>query len=286
MNQILTDNCVQTLRDYINSSLNAIYDTNESRLITNRLFKHFNGWGAADLVMNKSHRLSESEILRYHFALKRLLKNEPIQYVLGYEYFHGLKMQVDPSVLIPRPETEELVQWILDDFNEQSVVSVEDICSGSGCIALALKNKRKNWKVTGFDVSEKAVETAKANAIINNLEVTFRIDDVFNLMDLSAEILVSNPPYIPFEDKDKMKANVLEHEPHIALFVDDNDALLFYRTIIRLGMASNNSKYIFFEIHEDYKEQLIQLLKDFTLNNYEFKKDLQGKTRFLKLKLR
>lgn len=285
MNQILADNSVQTLRDYITNSLNTIYDSNESRLITNRLFKHFSGWGKAELIMYNTHRLSESEILRYHFALKRLMKYEPIQYVIGYEYFHGLKINVNPSVLIPRPETEELVQWILDEVDEKSITTVADICSGSGCIALALKNKRANWAISGFDISEPAIETAKENASSNNLQVTFHIGDIFTKDKVSAELIVSNPPYIPFKDSEKMQPNVLKYEPHVALFVEDDDALLFYRTIIRLVIESNNSKYIFFEIHEDLTQDLEALVKGFHLKQYVFKKDLQGKNRFLKIKL-
>lgn len=285
MNSILKDNKVNTVREYILSELSHVYDEQESRLIINRLFEHYKGWNKAYLILYRDERLSESEILQFHFALKRLKRSEPIQYVLGYTHFYGLKLIVNEGVLIPRPETEELVHWVLKEHN-QSNIKVFDLCTGSGCIALALKNNRPEWEIKGVDVSEEALSIAEQNAHSLELEVEFITKDVCTIEQVTADIIVSNPPYIPLSDRESMQKNVLDYEPELALFVSNEDPLVFYRSIIELGLKSASVRWIYFEIHENLSSALVEMLQKQGIKDFAFKKDLQNKTRFLKINLK
>lgn len=284
MNSILSDNKVQSLKQYLLSELQKIYDERESRWMTHRLFQHFFQWNPADLILHGNERISESEILKFHFALKRLKNFEPFQYVLGYQFFRGLEIGVNPGVLIPRPETEELVQWILDDWKDRPAFRAADLCSGSGCIALALKNERPLWSVSGFEFSSVALKTSENNAESLKLSVDFFAKDVLHEDLPTADIIISNPPYIPHSDRFAMHKNVLEHEPEMALFVDDGDPLIFYRRIIDFYTErKERPKAIYFEVHEGSQPALIIMLHEMSVTEYEFKTDLQNKIRFLKI---
>lgn len=283
MNTRISDNKVSTLQEYLSSQLSALYDARESANIVAELFRHFKQWNRADVMMNKETRISESEILQFHFAAKRLAKGEPLQYILGKTWFRGLEMKVTPDVLIPRPETEELVQLILDK-NRHDAPHILDIGTGSGCIAIALKKEIPTATVYALDISEAALTVAKENAIRNNAEINYIHQDILiaDFNDLKFDIIVSNPPYIPYAEKDEMRKQVTEHEPSLALFVPDNDALLFYRRIIALAKKhlSSNGK-AFCEIHENMQTALTEELTKQGILDFEFVKDLQGKTRML-----
>jgi release factor glutamine methyltransferase len=288
MNQIISDNSIKAMMEYLENKLHIIYDERESRNIVFRLFEHYLNLPKAEVILRKQERISESEMLQLHFALKRLLQHEPLQYIIGYEYFRSLKFEVNSSVLIPRPETEELVQVILNDHpSSTSFLNLLDIGTGSGCIPISIKKERPNWNVSALDVSSEAIETAKRNAQSNECEVNFFIQDILEEktgLD-QVKIIVSNPPYIPHKDRSAMRENVLQYEPHLALFVEDNEPLLFYKKIISKAMISNTLPMIYFEIHENLKEELADYLDSMGIKHYEFIKDLQEKYRILRIKL-
>jgi release factor glutamine methyltransferase len=216
--------------------------------------------------------------------VKRLQKHEPIQYIIGETEFYGLPFQVNPSVLIPRPETEELVDIIINDFKEKSV-RILDIGTGSGCIAIALKKHLPKATVVALDVSQKAIETAHVNALNNGVEVEFINMDVFSdeVLTLGTfDVIVSNPPYITEGEKTKMRSNVLDHEPHIALFVTSNP-LKFYERICDLSksLLLPNGK-IYFELNEYYEHLYNDLFSKFS-TQFSMTKDINNKLRIAKL---
>jgi release factor glutamine methyltransferase len=287
MNQIISDNSIHSMMSYLENKLQTFYDARESRNIAFRLFEHYLSLPKAEVILRKAERISESQMLQLHFALKRLLQHEPLQYILGYEYFRSLKFNVNSDVLIPRPETEELVQCILDDFSNATTIKLIDIGTGSGCIPISIKKERPNWNVSAVDISASALATAELNSKENQCDVAFTKQDIldhdYQLPDL--DIIVSNPPYIPFMDKEKMRKNVLDYEPHLALFVEDNEPLIFYKRILFKAKNLASKPSVYFEIHEDLKPELTALLESEGINNYTFIKDLQEKYRILRIKL-
>jgi len=214
-----------------------------------------------------------------------LKKHVPIQYILGETEFYGLPFRVNDSVLIPRPETEELVDWIRSENNRNEALNILDIGTGSGCIAIALKHEFPNAAVEAFDISDKALETARSNAGLNKLDVEFSKVDILNVADQSKkwDIIASNPPYIPELEKSEIEANVLEHEPHLALFVPDNDPLLFYRHIALFAKKQlNPNGKLYFEIHRDYGKECMELLASLGFSEIELRKDISGNNRMIR----
>jgi release factor glutamine methyltransferase len=229
-------------------------------------------------------------MLLVYKAVKRIANKEPLQYVLGKAYFFGMDLHVSPAVLIPRPETEELVRWILETIkpnnhsvsNSNSVHSVLDIGTGSGAIALALKKSQSTWNVSGCDVSKEALQVAEKNSNEFQLEVEWKEVDILT-QDFPGgnwNTIVSNPPYIPVSEGSEMRPSVVEHEPHLALFVPENDPLLFYRRILELANKCETVNQVFFEIHENYASETLTLGESMGWKG-ELKKDLQGKARML-----
>lgn len=274
------------------AKLLATWQTDLSSVFDDREAKNMFLFGLEDcfnisrsqLISENDLQLSEKELGQLNTIKTRLLAGEPYQYIVGFTYFDGLKIQVNADVLIPRPETEELVDWISTDFKNEPSIHLVDWCTGSGCIALALKERRPNWNITGIDVSAAALAIAQQNASANNLAVSWINDDLLQpTFQQSCAVIVSNPPYIPLADKQFMEKNVLEFEPHLALFVPNEDPLLYYRFL-----AGNAKKQliqngcIYLEIHEDFAEEMTGLLFDFGFADIEIKKDLQGKSRMLK----
>jgi release factor glutamine methyltransferase len=213
--------------------------------------------------------------------------HEPLQYVLGNTSFYGLEIQCNPAALIPRPETEELVDWVLSEVQLPSCALI-DLGTGTGCIPLAIKAKRPSWQVSAIDVSEDALALARTNALSLALDVHFEAADLlkdfsdFTIKD-NFNVVISNPPYIPNADAMSMLPNVLNHEPHLALFVPDSDPLLFYRRIVAFSeQYLEKEGYVFVEIHEDLSDETIQLFHQAGFANIELRKDLQGKPRMIK----
>jgi release factor glutamine methyltransferase len=284
MNDILTDNSVATLESYLLKELAPIMEPREASGVVAILFDAYKNWSRADVVMNKTSSLHESDLLKFHFALKRLKKGEPIQYVTGITWFYGMPFQVNPSVLIPRPETEELVREILNRKGRETKLNVLDIGTGSGCIAIALKKNLVNAIVLACDKSEDALAVCAANAIANNVQVELLQVDILqqNSFKVKYDIIVSNPPYITQSEKSDMDTRVKDHEPSLALFVPDEDPLLFYRRIVMLSKEIlQPGGLLAFEIHKDYGLQMLQLMEENSFENVELIKDMQELDRII-----
>jgi release factor glutamine methyltransferase len=281
MNHILPNNRISTLKEFALQRIGEVYEAREARNVVNELFRHYLNLSSADLVVKANDTVSESQMLLIYKAAKRIAQHEPVQYVLGSAYFFGMDLHVNNSVLIPRPETEELVRWILDKIkpNDYSVI---DIGTGSGAIALALKKAQPNWKVCGVDVSKEALHVAQRNSIEFQLDVEWREVNILNenLPEGNWNCIVSNPPYITVSEGREMRPSVVEHEPHLALFVPENDPLLFYRRILELANNCESVQQVFFEIHENYSRETLALGESMGWKG-ELKKDLQGKERML-----
>lgn len=282
MNQLIADNRASTLRAYLLDRLQKSYDSRESVNVVAELFQAFHGWSRSDVVLNANQRLGESEILKYHFALKRLLQGEPLQYVLGYAWFQGMKLTVDKHVLIPRPETEELVQLIVNR-NPHPNPRILDIGTGSGCIALALKKQIPGASVSALDISEEALSVARQNASSLDLDVTFMNLDILSATtNQTFDIIVSNPPYIPRREHAFMETRVTSFEPHLALFTSDDDPLIFYRRLMELSAeALSVGGQVFCEIHENMAEALLLLARQYAIQPPTLFPDLQGKNRII-----
>lgn len=245
-------------------------------------------------VSHKINNLSDSELLKAEDIVERLKNSEPIQYILGKYEFYGLTFQLTPDVLIPRPETEELVEWIISE-NLKDKSSVLDIGTGSGCIAVTIAKKIKIADVNAWDISKPALEVASNNAAINGVNIqTSNIDilsdeDIiqFRNSEVEFDVIVSNPPYVTEREKNTMEDNVLKYEPHIALFVPDDDPLLFYRRIADIAqvLLKDNGK-LFFEINSAFVNELVEMLKEKGYINIEVRKDISGKLRMLKAEFR
>lgn len=286
MNHIIADNAVRSLKNYLTEKLRSQYDERESGHVIAALFQEYLGWSKAELMLNLDRRISESELLKFHFALKRLVAGEPLQYVLGKSYFYGQDFKVSPSVLIPRPETEELVSKILET-EKRTAPRVLDIGTGSGCIAISIQLKKPLWRVFAIDVSEEALELAKTNGRELNADVHFeKLDILEEEPEGNFDIIVSNPPYIPQHEVSKMTDRVVKHEPSVALFTPNENPLIFYRRIVQLAIKKlNPGGSVWFEIHEDKKEEIVAMLDAMVQGEYHFYQDLQGKDRILHLKL-
>ena len=270
---------------YIQKELKKFYPPEEIRGFIRLIFGHVCQMSYTAQILNRKEQLDEACKSKIEAIVKRLKTFEPIQYILGETEFFDLSLKVDSSVLIPRPETEELVQWIIDS-GHPSLSSVLDVGTGSGCIALALKKQFKSAHVTAVDFSEKALNTARDNARRNRLNVEFFRADILNWEKRNWEmtsLIVSNPPYIREEEKKMMNSNVLEYEPAHALFVPDTDPLIFYRKIAGLAAQKLREKgWLYFEINENAGTEMEDLMKKRGFSNIELKKDIHGKTRMLR----
>ncbi|MCB0461095.1 MAG: peptide chain release factor N(5)-glutamine methyltransferase [Flavobacteriaceae bacterium] len=284
---------LKSLRTYFKDELLGYYPDTEIESFFNMLSEQILNMKRIDISQNLYAVVSGKKYDKFQKAITKLKNYEPIQYIIGETEFYGLPFKVNPSVLIPRPETEELVQWIIDCHSkqsEESELNILDIGTGSGCIAIALAKNLPNAKVYALDVSEKALKTAKENALKNNVEVEFVQGNILNLCHaelVSAsqkfDIIVSNPPYVRELEKEMMSANVLDQEPHLALFVEDDDALLFYRKITELSSSVlKPNGYLYFEINENLGTHIKELLANNSFNDIELKKDIFGKDRMIK----
>lgn len=238
-----------------------------------------------DLALQPEIVFTETDVLYWDSIVEQLLQEIPIQYLLGTTSFFGMDFEVNTNVLIPRPETEELVAWILEKYSKnRHPISILDIGTGSGCIAIALAKNLPNTKVAALDVSELALKTAKQNADRNAVSVTFLQKNILetNNFKETFDIIVSNPPYVRNLEKVEINKNVLEHEPHLALFVDDNDALLFYRKIAVLAQKSlNKNGELYFEINQYLGKEMIALLEELGYKDIVLRQDIYGNDRML-----
>ena len=263
------------------------YDTGEAKAIARMLYEVRYGLSLSDLLMGRDADVPQQELQQ---LTERLEQHEPIQYVLGQADFCGRTFRVSPAVLIPRPETEELCQWVTtkvrDSACNDAALSILDVGTGSGCIAITLAAELPEAKVTAWDISEDALLVACENALLNGVTVDFELQDVL-LVTAAAQqtkdIIISNPPYICNKERATMEANVLEHEPHQALFVPDDDPLLFYRAIAKLGQQTLiHDGWLYFEINPLFAGQLAQLLSSMSYRDIEIKTDQFGKQRMIR----
>ncbi|HEU4575904.1 MAG TPA: peptide chain release factor N(5)-glutamine methyltransferase [Chitinophagaceae bacterium] len=263
------------------------YDTAEARNITDWVLEHVTGWSRIDRIINKQLKLSASQEADLEKITGRLMQHEPVQYVLNEAWFCGMKFFVNHNVLIPRPETEELVHWILQDFPPGAQgLKILDIGTGSGCIPITLKTKLKAAELWSCDVSENALQVAKQNAANLQADIRFLLLD---FLDQSGwyplpvfDIIVSNPPYVPESDQQSMQPNVLNFEPHTALFVPDNDSLVFYKAIIDFAVTHLKAGgAVYAEIHENLGAGTSRLFEAAGFS-VQLKKDMQGKDRMIK----
>lgn len=278
---------VQEADRYIFDQLKTIYEEGEAQNISSWVIEHITGSKKTDRIVHREKQISAEQQATLQSITQRLLQHEPIQYILNESWFCGLKLYVDKSVLIPRPETEELVDWIITDCKFPiNTLSILDIGSGSGCIPIALKKRLSKADVSGIDVSSGALKVARQNAATLGIGVQFHELDFLDAQQReplpSFDIIVSNPPYIPVKDKATMHHNVLLYEPAVALFVPDNDALVFYNAIAAFGKTHLNKKgMIYAEIHESMGEATKLLFEE---HGYEAvtRTDMQGKERMIK----
>jgi release factor glutamine methyltransferase len=278
---------VKTLKNHFSAELSGIYPSEEIQSFFSILSEKYLCMSRLELAINSEMVLSEVVSEKYKEAILRLKKHEPVQYIIGETEFFGLRFNVNKHTLIPRPETEELVDWILAETNTQNPKprTILDIGTGSGCIAISLAKNLPGSSVSAIDISEEILLIAKQNALINEAEVNFERLDILQTRTLSKvyDVIVSNPPYVRNSEKNKMQPNVLEYEPDTALFVSDQDPLLFYRKIARLAkqyLTTNGSMY--FEINEYLGEDMLLMLKDTGFETVQIKKDFFGKDRMIK----
>lgn len=256
----------------------------EAEAMIRLIFHHLKGWNATDMVINSDKVLSEYTRERIDKILKRVMSGEPIQYVTGEAYFYGMDLTVTPDVLIPRVETQELVDLIVKQYEGVSDLRILDIGTGSGCIAIALARNLPFAKVTAIDISEKALDVAKENGKKLKVKVDWVKADTFDFSPSadSFDIIVSNPPYVMMSEQSDMEANVLEHEPWVALFVPDDDPLRFYRRIAEMGRkALKTNGTLWFELNAQLAEETMQLVKNMGYEDVRLERDIAGKWRFM-----
>ncbi len=272
--------------NFINSLL-PFYDEMEAESFFYLILENKHQLRRIDLALDDDKEFSEAEISNWNFILEKLKTQIPIQYILGTTHFYGSEFIVDENVLIPRPETEELVDWIVKlntKLSKKKDLKILDIGTGSGCIAISLAKNILNSAVFAVDVSEKALAVAEKNATLNKVTVTFLQKNILetNHLDQKFDIIVSNPPYVRNLEKAEIKPNVLDNEPHLALFVSDNDPLIFYKKIAELAAANlNPNGQLFFEINQYLGKETQDLLESLGLKNIELRKDIYGNDRMI-----
>ena len=278
---------MKQLINYIISELRGFYPEEELRELAYWIIEESTGMTRTQILTDckDTQNISNMEII-----LQKLRAHEPIQYIFGHTEWMGLDLRVTPATLIPRPETAELVEWILQVGDRDKPLRVLDIGTGSGCIAIALKKAAPHWQVTGLDISEEALAVAKENATRNKVEVNWLQADILSPIANSslpiADIIVSNPPYICDSEKKDMDARVLDYEPHSALFVPDTDPLLFYRQIASLAssphrLIASSPLNMFFEINEAYGNEVCAMMEQMGYTDIQLKNDMYGKPRMV-----
>jgi release factor glutamine methyltransferase len=279
---------IKQYRTHFIQELSSIYDLGEAESFFYLILEEKQQLKRIDLALNPDLIFSNEEIQLWNSILEQLQKEIPIQYLLGKTSFYGLEFEVNPAVLIPRPETEELVEWIIQSQKSEvrsQNVKILDIGTGSGCIAISLAKNIVNAEVFAIDVSKKALATAKKNGEINQVKVTFLEKNILETDDLEQQfdIIVSNPPYVRELEKQEIKKNVLDNEPHLALFVADNDALIFYRKIAELAQKNLSPKgQLFFEINQYLGIEMLILLEKMDFQSIELRQDIYGNDRMIK----
>ena len=275
-------------KKYFFSELSVLFPETEIQSFFNLLTKFKLNLTRIEVALQPEFMINEDDLNFLQNALEELKKQVPIQYIIGETEFYGLIFKVNNNVLIPRPETEELVNWIVNDYKNESELKILDFGTGSGCIAISLAKFFSRAQIYAVDVSSEALKVAKTNATYNNVSINFVEADILyiNVLEEKYDIIVSNPPYIRELEKELMQKNVVDNEPHLALFVKDNDPLIFYNKIADLAihnLTKNGS--LFFEINQYLGDKIIDLLKSKGFKNCVLKKDLYDVDRMVKATL-
>jgi len=280
---------LQALKQTIKLSLANEYESIELNSLMAILFEHITGWNQIQQVLHKEQALDANQEAALLEAVEALKKGKPIQYITGKAWFMGNELLVNENVLIPRPETEELVDWVIEYATiKNKALQILDIGTGSGCIAIAVKLALLNCMITGLDISETALQVAKQNATSLNADISWLQEDILDTTYLPNhyDIIVSNPPYIPFKENVNMQVQVKNFEPNIALFVSNEDPLIFYRVIARLGKQYLSPHgQLFFELHYDQGKALLTLFDEMGYHA-ELRQDMFGKDRMLRASLK
>ncbi len=293
---------IKTYRAQFIRELSSIYEEGEAESFFYLILEEKKQLRRIDLALQPDLVFSEADLQVWNSILEQLKLEIPVQYLLGKTHFYGLEFEVNENVLIPRPETEELVDWIIQENLKISSaqfgiasgekfkdLKILDIGTGSGCIAISLAKNLPNAQVFAIDVSEKALATAQKNAEINEVKVTFIHKNILETVDLEQEfdIIVSNPPYVRNLEKQEIKKNVLDHEPHLALFVEDDNALIFYRKIAELARKNlSPNGQLYFEINQYLGKEMVELLENLDFATIELRKDIYGNERMTRSSVR
>ncbi len=271
--------------------LKNVYDNREAANIADWVFENVTNKRKIERIIDKDLILNLDQEKKLHHYTQQLLQHKPVQYVLNEAWFAGMKFYVDEAVLIPRPETEELVEWIVEENSKFKIQNLKyyilDIGTGSGCIPIALKKKLPHSDISAIDVFDAALEIAKRNSLQQDLEINFLQLDFLDNGQWKRlnkyDIIVSNPPYVKQTEEDKMQRNVLQYEPHLALFVPDEDPLIFYRKIALFAQEHlNGNGSIYLEINEALSKEVKSLFAHYGYRDIEIRKDMQGKERMVK----
>lgn len=282
---------IKELHIKFHNELDAIYGENEVQSFFYMLSEFHLNFKRIDITLQPDFEVNYQVLEHFLNAITRLKTYEPIQYIIGQTEFYGLSFKVNSHTLIPRPETEELVELVINNVKLKSTqpLSILDIGTGTGCIAISLAKHIENAQVFAVDVSDDALKVAKENAVLNGVNVEFIKVDILNwqseskLQDLTFDIIVSNPPYVRQLEKAEMKANVLQHEPHLALFVDDANPLQFYQAITQFASQKlQPNGHLYFEINQYLGDEMLQLLQSYHFKNIELLTDIFGNHRMMK----
>ena len=278
---------IKHYRDQFIQELTPLYDAGEAESFFYLILEAKHQLKRVDLALQPDLVFSKAELETWNLILEQLKKEIPIQYLLGSTHFYGLELEVNPNVLIPRPETEELVDWIIQSSKfkvQSSKFKILDIGTGSGCIAISLAKNLPNAEVFALDVSDKALATAQKNAELNQVTIQFIHQSILETENLGRQfdLIVSNPPYVRHLEKQEIKKNVLDNEPHLALFVEDNDALIFYQKIAELAMKNLNPQgQLYFEINQYLGQETLDLLQEMGFKDITLRKDIYGNDRMI-----
>lgn len=279
---------LKEIKTIFHSELDESYELTEVDSFFYILIEHYLNLERFILALEPELMVSKTEEVPLFQALSRLKLHEPIQYIIGKTHFMDLELVVNKNVLIPRPETEELVQWVSDNHGDRNTAfKILDIGTGSGSIAVALAKNFAKAQVFALDISEEALEVAKENAKLNEVDITFLKANILDFdFKQKFDLIVSNPPYVREQEKKEMHRNVLENEPDLALFVSDEDPLIFYRKIVQFSRKNlNKNGILYFEINQYLGKETEQLLSDHNFSEIELRKDMFGNDRMLKGKL-
>jgi len=283
----LTNNTLKSICDYFLKELQETYDETELIQIRQIAFFHFFGWTRTDLALNHDDIVSKKNTKKIIELVTMLKTNKPLAQIIGAWEFYGLTFKVNEHTLIPRPETEELIQVIVNENNDCENCHILDIGTGTGCIAITLKSEMEKANVTAFDISEEALKIARVNAKFNDLNVTFKQVNILDCQNQKKKkkynVIVSNPPYIPEKERSLMHQNVLDFEPDLALFVENEEPLIFYERIADFALENLSPEgKIYFEINENYGSATKQLLIDKSFKKVCIIKDINEKDRIVK----